>query len=193
MNVFDFDKTIYNGDSSVDFYLYVLKTKPYVIKYVPKQMRGFLLYCLKKIDKTRLKEYFFCFLPSISAQETAKKFWEQNCCKIADWYIDLKQDDDIIISASPEFLLKPICGKMGVKNLIASKVDVKSGKFIGKNCKGSEKVSRLNQEYGINHIYNFYSDSLSDLPLAEISDKAFLVEKGKIKEWKVNSPHDIKK
>lgn len=28
MNVYDFDKTIYNGDSTIDFYLYSLRKKP---------------------------------------------------------------------------------------------------------------------------------------------------------------------
>ena len=32
MNVYDFDGTIYNGDSTIDFYIYALKSKPSIIK-----------------------------------------------------------------------------------------------------------------------------------------------------------------
>ena len=51
MNVYDFDGTIYDGDSTVDFYVFALKKKPSLISYGPKQAWGFLLYLLKKINK----------------------------------------------------------------------------------------------------------------------------------------------
>ena len=59
MNVYDFDGTIYEGDSTVDFFLYALKNRPSVLRYLPKQICGFILYAAKRIDKTKLKEYFF--------------------------------------------------------------------------------------------------------------------------------------
>lgn len=37
MNVYDFDGTIYDGDSSVDFFLYALKRMPSLIRYAPRQ------------------------------------------------------------------------------------------------------------------------------------------------------------
>ena len=33
------------------------------------------------------------------------------------------------------------------------------------------------------HIENFYSDSLSDSPLAKLADRAWLVKKGKLSPW----------
>ena len=56
--------------------------------------------------------------------------------------------------------------------------------FLGKNCRGIEKVNRLKEEYKDFIIKEFYSDSKSDIYLAEISEKSFLVKKNKIKEWK---------
>ena len=32
MNVYDFDKTIYKGDSTLDFYFFCLRKKPIIIK-----------------------------------------------------------------------------------------------------------------------------------------------------------------
>jgi HAD superfamily phosphoserine phosphatase-like hydrolase len=183
MNVYDFDGTIYDGDSSVDFFLYALKRKPSLLCYIPRQAWGFLLYGMKRISKTELKEYFFSFLSGLDAEKLAEDFWNRNQHRIYKWYLDQQQPDDIIISASPEFLLTPICRRLGIRYLIASKVDVRSGKFSGKNCRGSEKVQRLTKEYHISQIDNFYSDSHSDLPLAQIADRAFLVKKGEISEW----------
>lgn len=183
MNVYDFDGTIYNGDSTVDFFLYALKRNPSVLLYLPKQTWGFVLYGTKCIDKTNLKEYFFSFLTAINTENLVESFWNQNLHKIFDWYIKQQREDDIIISASPRFLLQPICNRLGIRHLIASEVDIKTGMFTGENCRGQEKVQRLESEYNINHIDNFYSDSHSDLPLAKIADKAFFVTKGKLSEW----------
>lgn len=185
MNVYDFDGTIYNGDSTVDFFLYVLKRNPSVLLYLPKQAWGFILYRTKRIDKTELKEHFFSFLSAINTEVLAEAFWNRNQDRIFDWYLKQQNEDDIIISASPKFLLRPICSRLGVRNLIASEVDPKSGAFTGENCHGQEKVRRLESEYNVTHIDRFYSDSRSDLPLAKIADKAFLVDKGMVSEWKI--------
>lgn len=186
MNVYDFDGTIYNSDSTVDFFLYALKRNPAVLLYLPKQAWGFILYGVKRIDKTKLKEYFFSFLPVINTEELTESFWNQNQDKIFDWYLKQQKQDDIIISASPKFLLQPICSRLGIRHLIASEVDPDTGMFTGENCRGREKVQRLTSEYNVTHIDNFYSDSHSDLPLAQIADKAFFVTKGKLSEWDYN-------
>lgn len=185
MNVYDFDGTIYDGDCSVDFFLYALKSKPLLLRYLPRQIKGFILYRLKKINKTELKEFFFSFLNGVDAENLIQEFWNQNYQKIYSWYILQQRADDIIISASPDFLLRPICQRLKIKYFIASKVDSASGKFDGKNCKGKEKVQRLKEEYNITHIDKFYTDSESDLPLAEIADKSFIIKNGIVTEWQI--------
>ena len=176
MNVYDFDGTIYDGDSTVDFYLYCIRRNPGVLFALPKQAFGTLLYMLKKIDKTKFKEYFFSFLSRVDAMDLVEDFWDINDKKIFDWYMNQKEETDIIISASPEFLLKPICSRLGIKHLLASRVNDKTGVFQGKNCRGEEKVVRLREAYGECSIEQFYSDSRSDLPLALLAKEAFLVK-----------------
>lgn len=185
MNVYDFDGTIYNGDSTIDFFLFALKNKPSLITYLPPQIIGFFLYGLRKITKTQLKEYYFKFLEGIDTVRLVDRFWNENHKKIYPWYLSQQDPNDIIISASPEFLLKPICKRLGIQFLIASKVDITSGKFIGENCKGVEKVRRLEEQHNITHIENFYSDSPSDLPLAKIANHAFFVKYGKPSNWRL--------
>lgn len=184
MNVYDFDGTIYPGDSTVDFYLYALRRRPALLRFAPRQLLGGILYALKRIDKTQFKERFFCFLAGIDAEAMAEAFWEARGGKIGEWYLRQRRADDVVISASPEFLLSPICRRLGVRRLIASDVDARSGAFRGTNCRGEEKVRRLAAECQTTRIDEFYSDSRSDLPLAKIADRAFRVKKGRVLPWR---------
>ncbi|MFR3285343.1 MAG: haloacid dehalogenase-like hydrolase [Clostridium fessum] len=53
--------------------------------------------------------------------------------------------DDVIISASPEILLTEICKRLGIKYLIASKVEKITGKYYRENCYGKEKSSTFSK------------------------------------------------
>jgi len=183
MNVYDFDGTVYDGDSSVDFYLYVLCRRPYLVVFLPLQVWGAALYILGFRSKENMKETFFVFTRFINIKKTVLSFWAKNRRKIKQWYTRQKRDDDVIVSASPEFLLEPVVrGYLGV-NLIASRIDQNTGKYIGKNCHGEEKVRRLYETYPDRIIDNFYSDSLSDAPLAERAGQSFIVKGRRIAPW----------
>ena len=71
--------------------------------------------------------------------------------------------------------------KLKIK-VIASKVSKKTGEFLDKNCYGEEKVRRFNEEFNNKKIANFYSDSMSDLPLMKIAEHAYLVKKDSVEE-----------
>lgn len=181
INVYDFDKTIYNGDSSIDLYFFCLKRYPKIIRCLPKQLLSFAKYGLGKIEKEALKESYFSFLSLIpSAEDMVIEFWNTNRHKIKDWYANEEHEIDIIVSASPEFLLEPICKELQTKDLIATKVDKYSGKFLSKNCHGQEKVERLLLKYPNARVEKCYSDSLSDQPLFKISREAYMVKKNRI-------------
>lgn len=184
MNVYDFDKTIYDGDSTVDFYCYCLKKHFNIIKFVPIQLKGIILYKLKIISKTEMKEYFYSFFKEIkNIDKDLEEFWNIKKVKIKKWYLNQQKEDDVIISASPYFLLLPICKILEIHSLIASNVNKETGKYNGLNCRGQEKVKRFYEEYENGKIQKFYSDSYSDAPLAEIAEEAFLVKKNEIKKW----------
>ena len=184
MNVYDFDKTIYDGDSTIDFYLYCLKRYPYIILLLPKQMAGILRYKCRLIDKTRMKEEFFCFLHLINdIDENVEIFWNLKGEKIKEWYKTQKKKDDLIISASPEFLIKGCCKREKINYLLASRVDKITGKFTGSNCYGEEKVRRFKIEFAGKVIENFYSDSKSDQPMANIALKSWMVKREQIVPW----------
>lgn len=185
MNVYDFDHTIYDGDSTIDFYLFCIKKNPYlVLRYGFTQCYGVLLFLLKRIDTRRMKEHFFCFLPSIKNLDSlVYDFWNQNENKIEPWYLSQRKENDVIITASPHFLIEEICKRKNISNLIATDLDTKKVKINGENCKGEEKVKCFLNRFKEESIECFYSDSLSDTPLAKISQRAFLIKEGTIIPW----------
>ncbi len=186
MNVYDFDGTIYKDDSTRDFYFYLISHYPKVLKYLLPFLFAALKYGLKIITKTKMKETLYRFLKCFDDGEIeiiVDDFWKSHEGKIYNWYYDIKKDSDVIISASPDFLLIPICKKLNI-NLICSKVNVKNGDYIGENCYGEEKVKRFYEIYKEGAIDNFYSDSKSDEPLAKLAKNAYIVKSGgKIIKW----------
>ena len=190
MNVYDFDKTIYDGDSTVDFYFYCLKKYPVIYKKIPEVLWHGVLFKLGIVKKREFKSRFFKFatlLPDLNG--AVADFWSINKNKIKKFYMKNQREDDVIISASPTFILDEICSILNIKYLYATNVDLHTGKIIGENCYGEEKVKRF-YEAGFNEgsIDEFYSDSLSDSPLADISKKAFIVIKEQLVPW-----HEYKK
>ena len=188
MNVYDFDKTIYNGDSTVDFYFYCLKRCPKIILRVPSVLWYAILYMLQIYTKTQFKEKFYMFLKDIkNIDRMVRFFWKSHEKNIKGFH----KKGGLVISASPEFLLIPICEKLEMK-LIASRVDKFTGKYTGENCHGEEKVRRFKEIYGNKKINEFYSDSLSDAPLAKMAKSAFMVRKEEIIHWNKYKPSKLK-
>ena len=184
IDVFDFDKTLYKKDSTITFYLYVLAKNKKIIKYFPGQLLSFFKYKFNIIDKVTFKERFFIFLRDIdSIDDYISDFWRHNKKHLRLDLLKKSKNKTIVISASPEFLLKNICKEMGIDKLIASLVDKKSGLFKSANCYGKEKLVRLNQEIKKYKIENFFSDSKSDIYLAEKASNSYLVKKSKIIAW----------
>ena len=183
MNVYDFDKTIYDGDSSVDFYKFTIKKYPSLVKYWPRQVKAAAMYKLRKTTKTDMKTVLYDFLKRIpNMDEHLRLFWDEHEKNLKVWYLEQKRSDDLIISASPEFLLRPICNKLGV-NLIASIVDPRNGNNLRQNCFGAEKVRRMKEKYRIEDMEEFYSDSYSDDPLAQYASESFLVKGNQLLPW----------
>lgn len=193
MNIYDFDETIYKGDSTRDFYFYCLKRYPKMLFSVPAMLWAFFLYILGAKTKTEFKEKMYGFLKYIPDIDMAvHDFWDMHEKNIKSWYKRDQREDDIIISASPEFLLSVICGKIGINHLIASEVDKHTGKYTGVNCHGEEKVKRLYREFPDVVCDEFYSDSLSDSPLAKLAKKAWIVKGNEFIKWEDYKPSKFK-
>ena len=187
MNVFDFDKTVYDGDSTADFCLWLIRRYPAAAGDFIGNLGVVLRYKRGRISKTEMKQSLYkCFRRVPDMERELVLFWDKHMKNVEKWYLDIKREDDVIISASPEFLLAECCRRLGIKHLIASRVDPKTGKYDGLNCYGDEKPKRFDEEFGGSRraeIESFYSDSYSDTPMAVISKRAYLIKKHRPHEW----------
>ena len=180
MKGYDFDKTIYDGDSTTDFFFYIIFHRPYLLVFVPYFLIVLSLYGLKIIGKKRIKELLFFFIPwHKNINKIVDKFWQKHANKVFDWYSFQKQPDDLIISASLDFLLEPVMKLLSIKNWMSTRFNVKTGKIFGENCYGKEKLNRFNIEYKKVELEAFYSDSMSDLPMMKVAKEAWLVKNKK--------------
>jgi phosphoserine phosphatase/putative flippase GtrA len=179
VTVYDFDHTIYDGDVSVDFIVFCLRRQPTLWKYLPGQALAFMHYILGTWNRTHVKQVAFAFLRGIPDVDAAvASFWQSHTHKIASWYAAQHQESDVVISASPEFLLYPIARTLGIRTVLATEMDPATGMIAGKNCRGPEKLRRLRALNPTVHIGDCYSDSLSDKPLFDAAARAFVVTKG---------------
>ena len=129
-----------------------------------------------KIAKYKMLRRLFRFLTMIDDFEIQiERYWNKHEGDIASWYLAQKREDDLIISASPDCIIAPIAKRLGV-HYAASEYDREFGVFLNNLMYAKEKAQYI-FDRGFPPIENFYSDSLSDTPLALCADKAFFVTK----------------
>lgn len=183
MNVYDFDHTIYPGDSTLDFWRFCVKHCPSALCSLPGAVLSGGLFKVGLCSRENFKGRFYRFLRHIPDVEGAvDTFWAGHLSRLYPWYLERKREDDLIISASPEFLILPVCRLLGVRG-IASPVSPETGELLGPNCRGEEKVVRLRRDFPGEPIEEFCSDSRSDAPLAALAGRAWLVKDGQRLPW----------
>lgn len=188
MNVFDFDNTIYDGETLVDFTMYYVKTDPKIWKYIPKLLLiafkdAAHLFTVDEAIKAYASFLEGYYIHIKTFKEDAVKFWDKNECKIKPWYEKVRRDDDIIVSGSLDFLLDEIMGRMGIKNYVGSSIDEKTGKFK-RLCFLENKVKIFKELYPDAHIDNFYTDSMNDKAMMDLADHVYFVTGDKIEQIK---------
>lgn len=188
VNVYDFDNTIYYGETLVDFILYYIKTDRKIWKYVPKLIIIAIKDALHLFTVEQAIEAYASFLEGyyVNLGDTTQnviKFWDKNEKKIKPWYAKVQKESDIIVSGSTDFILDEIMKRMGIKHYIGSSIDKKTGKFI-RLCFLENKVKAFYEIYPDRHIENFYTDSMNDKAMMDIADNVYLVKKNKITKIK---------
>jgi len=185
---FDFDGTITTKDTLLEF-----------IKFCKGNLHfylGFLLYSphlvamkLKLISNQAVKEkvlhFFFNGTPVLRFNEQCELFTHQILPKLIrkkalDEIQDLqsKEFHIVIVSASPENWIRHWTNKMNIE-LMASKLEEKdgkiTGKILGKNCHGDEKVRRIKEKHTIEDYKEIYAygDTSGDLPMLKLATQPF--------------------
>ncbi len=175
MNAYDFDDTIFHPDSAILFAVWCANRHPKIwFTFFPKIMKNLVRYKKGKLPRYKLERTFFSYLTQVDDfDEQIEAFWDKYESRISKWYLEQKRPDDLIISASPSCIIKPIAERLGV-NYVATEYDKEYDVFVDNLMYAKEKA-----KYIIDHdfpvIENFYSDSLSDTPIALLAEKAHLV------------------
>lgn len=147
MNVYDFDGTIYKKDSSIELYKHIIKKYPGVAgRCIVSQIVAIIKFKMHLISKEKMKETYFAFLRYVDMDSVLDQFVDIAMSDINPWYIKQKSKDDVIVSASPRFLVEKFAIHLNIKNVIASEVNIKTGEFKSKNCYGQEKVTRFDDK-----------------------------------------------
>ena len=110
MIVYDFDETVYFGDSEFHFIEYVFAKYPKMKKYSRRyKFYRFLQKKLKLVSRDYARQKIFSFLKEIpDIDGELEVFWAKHEKNLKKWYLAQKRADDVILSATPEFILKPI-------------------------------------------------------------------------------------
>lgn len=187
MNVYDFDNTLYRGESAFDFYKYCVLRKPVLLKVFFPIIKDLIKYkmCRMSVDEFTERgryytETFFGIFDDI--RKEVRIFWDKNEHKLKDFYKDVRRDDDVIVSANIDILLDEALKRMGVKNSISSKFNLDTGK-LEYICFSDVKVRLFKESYG-DKIDDFYTDSKNDAPLMELAANVYMVNGSKIVKYK---------
>ena len=190
-DVYDFDGTIYDGDSGIDIFLFAIKKYPSIILSFPKILWYAILLLLKVKKIEEFKKVVFSFVKKIDDMESfVLEFWDGHEKKIKEFWLNKKTHSrDVILSASCYFWLDYIKNKYKVHGLIATDMDIHTGEVIGKNCSKKEKVKRFYSEYPKGIVDKMFTDSVNDLPMIEEAREGFLIKKDKIYRYYEYKPN----
>lgn len=182
--VFDFDKTLTNTDTLFGYYALVNKNG---LKFTFKKL--FLLsaaigYKVGIINNDILKQLgvrlFLYGLSKDWLEEKAKDYAKSIKLNRVYYrnFLNTPRENRMIISASLAIYLKKVFPD---EKVVGSELTFNQNKVVGlkKNMFGESKKKYLKEE-GVNNIDCLYTDSYSDSPVMEISQKVLLVKEGAI-------------
>jgi len=185
MNVYDFDNTIYEGESIVDFYLFLLRYNPALITLFPKMLYMLIRYKMCKISEKELifeaEKHIKSIFDNNDINELIPKFWDKNSHKIKKFYLESKQGDDVILSASADILISEMCNRLNIKNVVASSFDVESGKIL-RLCYRKNKAEVFKSLFPDVTIDKFFTDSMNDESMFCLAKQVYIVKGNKVKE-----------
>jgi phosphoserine phosphatase len=182
MKAFDFDNTIYRGESSIDLAVYMIRNNRKIILYLPMIFTNLVKYKLCMIGRKEMETILNDFCQAVMEDKDdipgiIERFWQTHAHKVNKGILKLIGPEDIIITAGPDILINGIRDSLHTDHIISSEVDLNSGRFTYLNFKDN-KVRRYKELYGDTPIDVFYTDSYNDRALMEISNQVFLVKKG---------------
>ena len=196
--IFDLDNTLINTDSARDWMRYLADTGRVDAESTRKQSEQFHTdYRNGCLDISAFWAFQLAPLARFSREELDKMHAEftqryilPNISPMQKMLVESHRaagDELLVISATDEFVIAPICRLFGIENFIGTKPETDetgayTGRYVGTPSIREGKITRLLQwlesrcetlqSYG--KVY-FYSDSQNDLPLMRMVDEAVAV------------------
>ena len=183
MQVFDFDNTIYHGESTFDFAMFIIKRKKSLLKCAPGITLLLIKYKRCKMNalefQTELEKFTGPFLQNKEfIKKSVQDFWQKNRKKLDQNIIKKIKKNDVILTCSPSFLIKEIENDLNTKNIVATEIDIDEGKIHFLNF-GKNKVKIFQEKFPKKKIQTVYTDSYNDKEKMDEAKKVYNVKKGK--------------
>ncbi len=189
LDIYDLDKTLINGDSNELWHKYLLELGILDDEFIKEDKRLMDLYAKGCLDMDEYLAFAVSALSIVDKQkvdELMGEFLEKKIKPIVHQEaVEIIQNTThkLIISATPEFVVRPISNMLGIDECIGMRLIIEDGKFTSKYEKPLSykegKVECFKQwlkEKNLSFDSTcFYSDSINDLPLLEYVDKAYCV------------------
>jgi phosphatidylglycerophosphatase C len=193
--IFDLDGTLVTRDSFLPFLVgYTIKRR----RFWPLLAMPFWigLYVVRLISARTVKERLLTLFFRGEKKEDIDKHGEQFCTTWverhprANLMAKLREHQNaghriILLSASPDLYVPRIGSYLGIKETVCTRVawneNICTGKIIGPNCKGVEKVTLLSEYLQVKTLPEpsfAYGDSKSDLPILRWTTHGYLVKVG---------------
>lgn len=191
--LFDVDFTLTGKETLIAFYTYLTKKNPALLLHLPKALLSGVLFKLGVQKEKATKEMFLTFLENASKEElelhvegflkdSLENFlYEDGRRKVQE--LKEKGYTIVLTSASPEFYILKLKDMFDADYVMGTRFEVKNGcftgKMVGENNKGIEKVRRLYEVIPKHQIEweesYMFSDSMSDDPLLKLVGKPYLI------------------
>ena len=188
MQAFDFDNTIYKGESSFDFALFVVRHDLKLLKYLPIIIKVLISYKSEHLSVDEyaklLNKYIGFFLANKERiLDLVDDFWATHERKLYLNMLEKIHFNDVIITTAPDFLMKGIRKRLRTANILCTKTDLKKGELVYLNFH-ENKVKAFKKKYPKKTIKNFYTDSYNDEPFMDFSKNVYLVSHGDLTKIK---------
>lgn len=186
--LFDFDGTITTRETFVDFINLAIPSKRLLFGKIllTPLVIGYKL-GLVSVHTIRwaVAGVGFCGMAEADAQEAGAKFSSEflpgvireHAIEKLQWH-KAQGDTIVVVSGGFDLYLKHWCQQHEVE-LICSGLEIKNGKltgrYLGAQCVGKEKVRRIHEHYDIKRfaVVYAYGDTREDLDMLSIADKQY--------------------
>ena len=179
MNVFDFDGTLYRGESSVDLALFLMRDNHAIVGQLPSIFWNLFLYKRCLASRQQLEHAVNRFLKTAirdgdDFNRLIALFWTNHQHKLNFDLVRRIRPEDVILTAGPRLLIEGIADKLHTRRIIGSEIDLSLKCLTWFNF-GSRKVVRYKMLCGGETAERFFTDSFNDRAMMEIARRVYLV------------------